>query len=281
MSLISLKVNPMLSFARLKLTQSFELKFQMSSFDDVALAYDDAIDWKVRLAREMPFLKSRLGSPKGKRVLDLACGTGRHSVSLALEGADVVGIDNSEVMLSRAKEHASSNNVSPKFILGEMAEFQSISADQYDLVICLGNSLALLNDLNTLEMVLSSVFDSLNDGGVFVAQVLNFEEIHRTGFRFFPQKGGKMDTGEDIVFSRFYEHSDPPNSSTLVMSAQMKGKGDWTSLVSTQKVLNLNSNLLKRYLAQAGFQETKFYSDYSESLFVGSDDRNMVIHSRR
>ena len=261
--------------------QDCELKFEMSSFDDVALAYDDAIDWTARLAREMPFLTSRLGDPKGKRVLDLACGTGRHSVAFTLEGAEVIGIDNSEIMLSRAKEHATSNDVSPKFILGKMKEFESKATSTYDLIICLGNSLALLDDLNVLETLLSSVYNSLNDDGVFIAQALNFEEIHRSGFRFFPQKGGKMDTGEDVVFSRFYEHTDPPNSSTLVMSAQMKVKDEWTSLVSTQKVLNLNSNLMKRYLAQAGFQETRFYSDYSESLFVGSDDRNMVIHSRR
>ncbi len=253
----------------------------MSSFDKVALAYDDAIDWEARLAREMPFLISRLGNPKGKQVLDLACGTGRHSVALALERAEVTGIDNSEVMITRAKEHAATNDVSPKFILGEMTQFQSGAAEQYDLIICLGNSLALLDNLNNLEIVLSSVFNSLNDGGVFVAQALNFEEIHRTGFRFFPQKGGKMDTGEDVVFSRFFEHTDPPNSSTLVMSAQMKVKGKWTSLVSTQKVLNLNSDLMKRYLVQAGFQETSFYSDYSESPFVGSDDRNVVISSLR
>ncbi|MHA2352415.1 MAG: hypothetical protein ACXABX_04785, partial [Candidatus Thorarchaeota archaeon] len=129
--------------------------------------------------------------------------------------------------------------------------------------------------------VLSTVYNSLKVDGVFIAQALNFEEIHRTGFRFFPQKGGKMANGKDVVFSRFYEHTDPPNSSTLVMSAQIKVKDEWTSLVSPQKVLNLNSNLLKRYLAQVGFQETRFYSNYSESLFVGSDDRNIVIHSRR
>ncbi|MFX1560445.1 MAG: class I SAM-dependent DNA methyltransferase [Promethearchaeota archaeon] len=253
----------------------------MSSFDDVALAYDQAIDWDRRLAREIPFLISRLKNPKGKRVLDLACGTGKHSTALALQGAEVVGIDNSEVMIARAKEYASSNGVSPRFILGEMTEFQSVSESKYELIICLGNSLALLDSLNVLEELLSSVFDSLTDGGVFIAQVLNFEEILKTGFRFFLQKGGKMDTGEDVVFSRFYEHTDPPNSSTLVMSAQIKIEGVWTSLVSTQKVLNLNSNIMKRYLAQAGFRETRFYSDYSESLFVGSDDRNMVIHSRR
>jgi SAM-dependent methyltransferase len=255
--------------------------FHVSSFDNVALAYDDAIDWKTRLAREMPFLMSRLGGFKGKRILDLACGTGRHSVALALEGVEVIGIDNSRVMISRAKDHAVANDVSPKFILGEMTEFRSIAPGQYDMVICLGNSLALLDNLDILEGVLSSIYASLNGEGILIAQVLNFEEILRTGFRFFPQKGGKMDTGEDIVFSRFYDHNDPPNSSNLVMAAQMKVKGEWTSLVTTQRVLNLNEHLMKRYLARAGFRETRFYSDYSESLFVGSDDRNMVIHSRR
>jgi SAM-dependent methyltransferase len=253
----------------------------MSSFDEVALAYDEAIDWERRLAREIPFIISRLGKPKGKRVLDLACGTGRHFAALALQGAEVVGIDSSESMLSRAKEHANSMRVKPKFILGDMAEFRSLVTDQYDLVICLGNSLALLDSYNALERVLGSVHSSLVDDGVFIAQVLNFEEIHRTGFRFFPQKGGSMITGEDVVFSRFYDHTDPPNSSTLVMTAQIKKEREWISQVSTQKVLNLNSDLMIRFLAQAGFKETRFYGDYSESLFVGSDDRNMVIHSRR
>jgi SAM-dependent methyltransferase len=253
----------------------------MSSFDDIAVAYDDAIDWKARLAREIPFLISRLGNPKDKTVLDLACGTGRHSVALALEGAIAVGIDNSNAMISKAKGHALSRGVAPSFILGSMEEFPSIAPGKYDLIICLGNSLALLNDLEVLEKTLLSIHDSLGNDGVFIAQILNFEEIHRTGFRFFPQKAGKMDNGEEVVFSRFYEHTNPPHSSTLVMTAQIKVKGKWTSRVSTQKVLNLNENLIKRYLARAGFRETKFYSDFSESIFVGSDDRNMVIHSRR
>jgi hypothetical protein len=145
----------------------------------------------------------------------------------------------------------------------------------------LGNSLALLDSFSVVETVLSDIHQSLVVDGVFIMQVLNFEEIHRTGFRFFPQKGGNLDTGENVVFSRFYDHTDPPNSSTLVMTAQIKKDGEWNSLVSTQKVLNLNSDVMIRYLAQAGFQETRFYSNYSESLFVGSDDRNMVIHSRR
>ena len=126
----------------------------MSSFDAVALAYDDAIDWKARLAREIPFLLSRLGSPDGKRVLDLACGTGRHSFALSLEGAEVVGLDNSKTMITRAKENARTLKVSPKFILGEMTKFQSIADGKYDMIICLGNSLALLDDFEKTSRML-------------------------------------------------------------------------------------------------------------------------------
>ena len=270
-----------LSVARLKLLEFNLGQVSMSSFENVALAYDESIDWERRLAREIPFIVSRLGNPKGKRVLDLACGTGRHAAALAQKGATVVGIDNSEGMLSRAKEHASSMGVTPKFILGEMGEFQTLATDVFDLVLCLGNSLALLNSFNAVGEVIAAIHKSLVNDGIFIAQVLNFEEIHRTGFRFFPQKGGRMRSGEEVVFSRFYDHTDPPTSSNLVMTAQIQKDGEWTSLISIQKVLNLNSDLMIRSLAQAGFQETRFYSDYSESLFVGSDDRNMVIHSQR
>ncbi|MFW9868689.1 MAG: methyltransferase domain-containing protein, partial [Candidatus Thorarchaeota archaeon] len=195
--------------------------------------------------------------------------------------ADVVGIDISETMISRAKENAASHNVTPVFILGEMTDFQSLVSNQYNLILCLGNSLALLENFKTLEKLISLIYNSLTDDGLFIAQALNFEEIHRSGFRFFPQKVGRMENGEEVVFSRFYDHTDPPSSSTLVMTSQMKEQGEWKSRVSTQKVLNLTSEVMVRYLAQAGFQETKFYSNYSESLFVGSDDRNMVIYSRR
>jgi len=50
----------------------------VQTFDDVALVYDDAINWEARLAREMPFLLAAVGDLKGKTVLDIACGTGRH-----------------------------------------------------------------------------------------------------------------------------------------------------------------------------------------------------------
>jgi ubiquinone/menaquinone biosynthesis C-methylase UbiE len=47
-----------------------------------------------------------LGLKPGSRVLDVACGTGRHSVLLARRGAFVVGVDKTAAYLDEARKNA-------------------------------------------------------------------------------------------------------------------------------------------------------------------------------
>jgi 2-polyprenyl-3-methyl-5-hydroxy-6-metoxy-1,4-benzoquinol methylase len=47
----------------------------------------------------------------GMRVLDLACGTGRHSLAAAAQGAEVVALDRDEAKLAAAREHAAERGV--------------------------------------------------------------------------------------------------------------------------------------------------------------------------
>ncbi|TFG98610.1 class I SAM-dependent methyltransferase [Candidatus Thorarchaeota archaeon] len=253
----------------------------MSSFDDISLAYDNSIDWESRLKREMPFLLSLIERTKSPHVLDLACGSGRHSVSLANYGAEVIGIDSSKSMVQAAEIHAKEKGVTPIFIVADMESIKATVEGPFDLIICLGNSLALVNDVDTLKQVVKDVFTLLKDGGSFVAQVLNFEEIHWTGFRNFPMKTGKLSNGEEITFARLFEHSDYPFSSTLVMSAFRKQEGAWTSEVSTQKVLNLKYDKMKSILQEASFSSVDIFSDYAKGSFEKKDDRSMVIHSMK
>ncbi|MHA2191397.1 MAG: hypothetical protein ACXAAP_14310 [Candidatus Thorarchaeota archaeon] len=58
----------------------------MSTFDELAIVYDNSIDWDSRLKRELPFLLESLPTTGQRRVLDMACGSGRHSVALSSEG---------------------------------------------------------------------------------------------------------------------------------------------------------------------------------------------------
>lgn len=86
-----------------------------------------------------------------KSVLELACGTGRIAIPLAVKGAQVTGLDNSQSMLDQGKRNARGAGVEIDFVLGDMRSFD-LGRDDYDLVVLAFNG---LNQLLTLEDALS------------------------------------------------------------------------------------------------------------------------------
>ena len=59
------------------------------------------------------------GVPAGGRVLDLACGVGRHSIELAKLGYRVTGVDISPAFIERARELAAEAGVDVEFVVGD------------------------------------------------------------------------------------------------------------------------------------------------------------------
>ncbi len=55
---------------------------------------------------EVDFIEAEFADDKTKRILDIGCGTGRHSIELARRGWKVTGIDLSESQLARARQKA-------------------------------------------------------------------------------------------------------------------------------------------------------------------------------
>jgi SAM-dependent methyltransferase len=64
---------------------------------------------------EVDFVERELGGDRTKRVLDIACGTGRHAIELTKRGYQVVGFDLSEGQLRVAREKAQAAGVSVDF----------------------------------------------------------------------------------------------------------------------------------------------------------------------
>lgn len=76
---------------------------QPNVFDEMGIYWQQIAD-KGPTQRQIQFIKDNVS--KEGWVLDLACGTGRHSIPLTQEGYDVVGLDASKVLLKIAKEHS-------------------------------------------------------------------------------------------------------------------------------------------------------------------------------
>lgn len=249
-------------------------------FDTIALTYDDTIDWKSRLEREMPFLKESLGGILGKRILDLACGTGRHSIEFAADGASVVGIDISQMMLNRARNLAQERGVEPEFIEGDMSNIAKMVHGKFDMIFCLGNSLSLIGTHAEVLSLLQTIHSILADDGVFVGQVLNFNEIRATGFRFFPLKNGITDAGDLVLFMRFFDHG-PNGTSELFFVTSVLADGSWRIQTSVQTILNMDEQILQKMLSDAGFGHSEVFADYGKAPFRSTDSRNLLVRARK
>lgn len=134
-------------------------------------------------------LVSHLNLEKGSRVLDLACGKGRHSLQFRKAGYEVVGIDLSEESIEEAK---SFERDGLEFFVHDMRSLYW--SEHFDLVANLFTSFGYFHDAEDDQKTISSVADSLKPSGVFVLDFLNtikvkenlvdFEEKEIDGVRF-------------------------------------------------------------------------------------------------
>ena len=103
-------------------------------FDAHAPIYDQNVFTK-NTAGEVDFLLEELELPPGASILDVGCGTGRHSVDLAKRGYAVTGLDLSAEMLAKAAEAANASGVQVDWVHSDAARFTL--PEKYDGAVCL------------------------------------------------------------------------------------------------------------------------------------------------
>jgi SAM-dependent methyltransferase len=129
-----------------------------------------------QIAREVDFVEDSLGIERGGAVLDLACGTGRHTIELARRGYEVVGFDLSLAMLARAGEDAQDHAAKVNFVQGDMREMTF--DEQFDGVFCWNTSFGFFEEEKN-ALVIDRIHRSLRAGGLFLLDVINRDFLIR------------------------------------------------------------------------------------------------------
>lgn len=144
---------------------------------------------------EITFVSGRLGLAPNSRILDVPCGSGRHSLELARRGHRVTGVDLSAEAIGRASCAAADAGLDVEFVHADMREIPRDNG--FDAVVCLGNSFGYL-ELDGLREFAAALGGAVRPGGGLVVDFASAAESVLPGYRAEPRT---MRTGDITVLA--------------------------------------------------------------------------------
>jgi len=136
-----------------------------SGYDHWAAVYDH--DGNPLVALEEPFMRAAVGDVCGRVVLDLGCGTGRHTLWLAASGATVTAVDFSEGMLAEARRKPGAQAV--RFLVHDLHTPLPLTDAAFDGVV----SGLVLEHLQELDGFFREIRRVLKPGGWAVVSAMH------------------------------------------------------------------------------------------------------------
>lgn len=225
--------------------------------------WDELIDWNARATSEGDFFIRLLKERGVKRVLDVATGTGFHSIRLLRAGFDVTSADGSPEMLAKAFENARRFGYIMRTVRADWRWLSRDIHEKFDAVICLGNSLTHLFSEEDRRKALAEFYAALHHDGILVLDQRNYDGILDHGFS---SKHIYYYCGENVRAEPEYVDA---------------GLARFRYTFPDQSVYHLNmfplrKEYTRKLMLEVGFQQVKTYGDFEETY--RTEDPDFFIH---
>jgi glycine/sarcosine N-methyltransferase len=254
-------------------------------YKHLAPIYDYFVNWKSRLAYELPFLVKEISSlgrnPHELKVLDAACGTGRHAIALANEGFQMSGADLYPEMVSQAQANAfaADQNLNLKTVgFGNMA--RGFTEDQFDAVLCLGNSLPHVQSQKELSQTLADFAALVKPGGIMILQSRNFDRIVKYQLRWMDPQAVD-ESNKHYIFYRFYDFLANGLIQFNILTLTREGSQDWQTEMDSTLLYPTSSVYLLPEIKKVGFEETRIYGNMAGDGFDPETSSDLVVVARK
>jgi len=121
---------------------------------------------------ECDFIEKELQYAKTLKIIDIGCGTGRHSIELAKRGYSLTGIDLSASMLAKAREKAAANQLRVDFFQYDARKLPFNNEFDAAIMLCEGGFSLMETDEMNFE-ILKNATKALKDKGKLIFTALN------------------------------------------------------------------------------------------------------------
>jgi ubiquinone/menaquinone biosynthesis C-methylase UbiE len=237
----------------------------MNVFDEMGIYWAEIAD-KNQTGQQVQFLKNQL--KPSEVILDLACGSGRHSIALTKAGFDIVGLDVSTRLLRTAKQQCHQIQL----IRADM-RLLPLKTAAFTAVVSMDTSFGYLPSETDDLVSLAEIRRVLQRDGVLIIDVFNRKHF-KTKYQ------GITETSKQREYPSFFllqQRTLSENGDYLCDSWTVQDKAGGQMRVFQHTVRLYDSNALKALLDKAGFAVSGEFGGYSGESYSADSSRLILV----
>lgn len=248
-----------------------------SEFRVPAAVYDAMVDWPKRLANEEAFYRWAFGRVGAKRVLDAACGTGRHAEMFANWGLEVDGADLSEEMIAIALQRTAlmaefTGAKRPGFAVRSFAE---AAGAVFDVVVCTGNSLPLAGSEEQCAKAVKAMAKAVRPGGMLILHALNMAGRDEGPVKWDKCKRASINNEECLLLKGTHRAGGYGFVELLLVRP-----GDELHS-QTARFLALKASQVVEWCRAAGCKDVELYGNWKREAFDAKKSGDLIVVAMR
>jgi SAM-dependent methyltransferase len=224
-----------------------------------------------RTPREIEAITELLAGSSSRKVLDVACGWGRHSLALAAAGFEVTGLDLSPTLLDEARRRAVGQRLNFRFVAGDMRELPFEA--EFDAALSLFSSLGYFEDERDDQRVLEGMRAAVRDGGVLILETMHRDLIAR---EYAERDWWITPTGERVWVEREFDSVAGVSHETLRWRASNGTEGEKEHHIRVRC-----ASEWKELLREAGWLPGEWFGSWDLEPFALASERLIVVATAR
>jgi SAM-dependent methyltransferase len=203
---------------------------------------------------------------KCDKVLDVCCGSGRHSIELAKRGLDVTGFDLSGFLIGEAnknKKALQEKDLKLKFLIDDMRSFNFKKS--FDLALNIFSSFGYFENDSENFRIFKNVHSSLKKNGYFVFDFLNETYLRNN----LVKKDVISMNGKKVVQERRIENN------FVFKDIKIGDK------IFSEKIKLYSQKTIKKELESVGFNINKVFGDYYGNSFMKNKSKRFILIAQK
>lgn len=253
----------------------------MKFYTTIADLYDEIFPYKPQ---QKVFVKTFEVNRYEATLLDVGCGTGDLVLNLADAYKTIIGIDPDKEMLDKANIKALKFKTECRneiedfgnwvFMQKGMLDLKTeFAPESFNTILCFGNTLVHLSNLEEVKEFISDAYDNLKPNGKLMIQIINYDRIINEGLKGLPT----LET-DKIKFERVYKYEANPEFVRFQTKLIVKESGE--VIENDIPLLAIRPQVLREMINSVGFSAPAEFGNFQKGEFT-SDSQPFILVARK